>query len=59
MNKKYQGNLQKRYKLKEKRKPKLKEEILQRIDAKTAKINRQQQRVSQFQQKRFFRNNEG
>ena len=40
MNKKYQGNLQKRYKLKEKRKPKLKEEILQRIDAKTAKINR-------------------
>ena len=59
MNKKYQGNLQKRYKLKEKRKPKLKEEILQRIDAKTAKINRQQQSVSQFQQNRFFRNNEG
>ena len=59
MNKKYQGNLQKRYKLKEKRKPKLKEEKLQRIDAKTAKINRQQQRVSQFQQNRFFRNNEG
>ena len=59
MKKKHQNNLQKRYKLKEKGKPKVKEEILQRITAKTAKINRYQQRVSQFQQNRFFRNNEG
>ena len=33
--------------------------ILQRIKAKTNEINRYQQRVSQFQQNRFFRNNEG
>ena len=59
MKKKHQNNLQKRYKLKEKGKPKVKEEILQRITAKPAKINRYQQRVSQFQQNRFFRNNEG
>ena len=45
--------------MKEKGKPKLKEEILQRIKVKTSKINRYQERVSQFQQKRFFRNNEG
>ena len=59
MKKKHQDNLQKRYKLKEKGKQKVKEEILQRIKAKTAKINRYQQRVSQFQQNKFFRNNEG
>ena len=59
MRKKHQNNLQKTYKLKEKGKPKVKEEILQRITAKTAKINRYQQRVNQFQQNRFFRNNEG
>ena len=46
--KKYQDNLQKWYKLKEKGKPKVKEEILQLIKGKTAKINRYQQRVSQF-----------
>ena len=45
--------------MKEKKNPKVKEEILQRIKAKTAKINRYQQRVSHFQQNRFFRNNEG
>ena len=33
--------------------------LLQIIKAKTVKINRYQQRVSQFQQNRFFRNNEG
>ena len=59
MKKKHQDNLQKRYKMKEKGKPKVKEEILQRIKAKTGKVNRYQQRVSQFQQNRFFRNNEG
>ena len=42
-----------------KEKSKVKEKILQRIKAKTAKINRYQQRVSQFQQNRFFGNNEG
>ena len=59
MKKKHQDNLQKRYRLKEKGKPKVKEEILQRIKAKTAKISRYQQTVSQFQQNRFFKNNEG
>ena len=54
MKKKHQDNLQKRYKMKEKGKPKVKEEILQRIKAKTGKVNRYQQRVSQFQQNRFF-----
>ena len=48
-----------KYKPKERGRPKVKEEILQRIKAKTAKINRYQQRVSQFQQNRLFRNNEG
>ena len=42
-----------------KEKSKVKEKILQRIKAKTAKINRYQQRVSQFQQNRFFGNNQG
>ena len=56
---KLQDKLQRRYKLKEKGKPTVKEEILQRIKAKTAKINKYQQRVSQFQQYRFFRINDG
>ena len=59
MKKKLQDKLQRRYKLKEKGKPTVKEEILQRIKAKTAKINKYQQRVSQFQQYRFFRINDG
>ena len=59
MKKRHQDNLQKMYKLKKKGKPKEKKKILQRIKAKTAKINRYQQRVSQFQQNKFFRNNEG
>ena len=59
MKKKLQDKLQRRYKLKEKGKPTVKEEILQRIKAKTAKINNYQQRVSQFQQYRFFRINDG
>ena len=54
MKKKYHNNLQKGYKLKEKGKPKVKEEILQKITVKIAKINRYQQRVSQFQQNRFL-----
>ena len=32
---------------------------MQRIKVKTVTLNRYQQRVSQFQQNRFFRNNEG
>ena len=60
MKKKQLDNLQKRHKLKEEGKPKVKEEILQRITLKKAKINnRCQQRVSQFRQNKFFRNNEG
>ena len=59
MKKKLQDKLQRRYKLKEKGKPTVKEEILQRIKAKTAKINKYQQRVSQFQQYSFFRINDG
>ena len=55
MKKKHQYNLQKRYILKERRKPNVKEEMLQRIKAKTAKINRYQQRVSQFQHNSFFK----
>ena len=46
MKKKHQDNLQKRYKLKKKGKAKVKVKILQRIKAKTAKINRYHQRVS-------------
>ena len=46
-------------KLKEKGKPKVKEEILQRNKAKTAKFNKYQLRLSQFQLNRFFKNNEG
>ena len=59
MKKKHQDNSHKRCKLQEKGKTKVRQEILQRIKAKTAKINRYQQRVSQFQRNRFFRNNEG
>ena len=48
-----------RYKLKDKEKPEVKKEILQRIKAKTAEINRYQQRVFKFKQNRVFRNNWG
>ena len=51
--------MQKKYKLKDKEKRKVKEEILLIIKAKTDKINRYQQRMRQFQHNRFFRNNEG
>ena len=59
MKKKHQNRLQKRCKLKEREKPKVKEEILQGFKANTGKVNRCQQTVSQFQQNSFFRNNEG
>ena len=39
MDKKHQDNLKKRYKLKENRKTKAEEEMLQRTKVKTAKIN--------------------
>ena len=48
-----------RYKLKDKEKPEVKKEILQRIKAKTAEINRYQQKVFKFKQNRVFRNNWG
>ena len=50
--------MQKRFKLKEKGKPTVKQ-ILQITKVKTAKVNRYQQRMSQFQRNRFFRNNVG
>ena len=59
MKKKHQDNLQKRCKLKKKEKPKVKGDKLQVIKPITAKINRYQQRVSQYQQNSFCRNNEG
>ena len=59
MKKKHQDNLQTRYKLNEKGNPQVKEEILLGIKVKSSKINRYQQRMSQFQQKSLFRNNEG
>ena len=49
----------KRYKFKEKEKQKVKEVILQRTKAKAATTNRYQQRVTQFQENRFSRTNEG
>ena len=49
----------KRYKFKEKEKQKVKEVILQRTKAKAATTNRYHQRVTQFQQNRFSRTNEG
>ena len=64
--KRHQDNLQKKYKLRKKEKLKVKDEILQKIKAKTLKINqgrlwinRYQKRASEFQQNRFFRNNDG
>ena len=59
MKKRHHNNLQKMCKLKEKGKPKVKEEILQRNKAKTAKFNKYQLRLSQIQLNRFFKNNEG
>ena len=55
---KHRNKLQKKQKFKEKGKPNVKEEILPRIRAKTATMNIYQQRVSQFQENRFFRNNQ-
>lgn len=40
MRKKFQDNLQNKYKLKEKGEPTVKEKLMQSIKAKTAKINR-------------------
>ena len=57
--KKHQHNLQKKYKLKDKEKRKVKQEMLLIVKAKTDKINRYQQKMRQFQHNRFFRNNEG
>lgn len=56
--KKHHENLHRKYKLNEKGKPRVRE-ILQIIIAKTAKINRHQQRISQFKQNSFLRNDEG
>ena len=57
--KKYQDSLQRKYKMKQKSPRTAREEIKQRIAAKTGKIKRYQQRIHQFQQNRLFINNEG
>eukprot|EP00112_Aurelia_sp_Birch-Aquarium-sp1_P022216 Seg6175.2 transcript_id=Seg6175.2/GoldUCD/mRNA.D3Y31 product="hypothetical protein" protein_id=Seg6175.2/GoldUCD/D3Y31 len=54
----HQDALQRKYKIKQKGLQIAKEEIRQRIKAKTAKISRYQQRINQYQQNRMFRNNE-
>ena len=57
--KKHQDFLQRKYKMKHKSLQTVREEIKQRIAAKTGKIKRYQQRINQFQQNRLFVNNEG
>ena len=56
--KRHQDTLERKYKIKHKGLHVAKEEIRQRIKAKTAKISRYQQRINQYQQNRMFRNNE-
>ena len=56
--KRYQDALQRKYGIKQKGLQIVKEEIRQRINAKTAKISRYQQRINQYQQNRMFKNNE-
>ena len=57
--KKHRDYLQRKYRIKQKSLPAVREEIKQRIVAKTGKIKRYQQRINQFQQNRMFINNEG
>ena len=57
--KKRHDSLQRKYKMKQKSLQTVREEIKQRIAAKTGKIKRYQQRINQFQQNRLFVNNEG
>ena len=59
MKEKYKDELERKYKIRRRGLRVAKEEIRQKIKAKTGKITRYQQRVSQYQQNRLFRNNEG
>ena len=56
--KRHQDALQRKYGIKQKGLQIVKEDIRQRIKAKTAKISRYQQRINQYQQTRMFKNNE-
>ena len=56
--KRHQDALQRKYGIKQKGLQIVKEEIRQRIKAKTAKISRYQQRINQYQQNMMFKNNE-
>ena len=55
---KYKDELERKYKIRRRGLQVVKEEIRQKIKAKTGKITRYQQRVSQYKQNRLFRNNE-
>ena len=57
--KKHRDRLQQKYRLKEKGENTVLEVISQRIKAKQGKINRYNNRISQYQQNRMFQNNEG
>ena len=59
MKEKYKDELEWKYKIRRRGLRVVKEEIRQKIKAKTGKITRYQQRVSQFQQNRVFGNDEG
>ena len=52
-------NLQRKYNIKKRKLTTIREEVKQRISAKTAKIKRYQNRIKQFQQNQNFKNNEG
>ena len=57
--KKHKDGLERRYKLKRKELPVTREEIKKRIKGKNNKIKRYQSRMSQHQQNRTFKNNQG
>ena len=57
--KKHKDGLERRYKLKRRGLPVIREKIKERIKAKNNKIKRYQSRINQYQQNRTFKNNEG
>ena len=58
MKEKHKDELERKYKIKRRGLQVVKEEIRQKIKAKTGKTIRYQQRISQYQQNRLFRSNE-
>ena len=56
--KKHKDTLQRRYKIQQKGLGRVKEEIKQRIVAKTGKIKRFSNRINQYRQNRLFQNNQ-